>query len=368
MSNDLGLTLADLGELRLIDEVLLPLALEYDSNTEVGNDCSYIPLDGRLLAVTADVGPRPLLHKLPGYEHDLTAAGWLSVVSTASDVATAGARPLFVTNCVDAPPNLRVADFARFMRGYFEASAAFGFRNGGGDVRHGPALAIRVFGCGVVGHGDRIGRAGARPGDHIVLVGAAGNFMATYLLAAERDPSVVREGKLLPGAEAVLRFPRPQLKEMMCLAAQRVVVAASDTSDGLLGAVDNLARNSGCGFEFHLRDAILPDVVVAAASARGIDPWNIFFAWGDWAVAVVVRPEHFSAFQRICTDQHIQWLPLGQATAQPRRITARINDGPLRTVVALRNENFVSVGYNAGIDKHLEYMLSTNLFSSFDSA
>ena len=358
-----SLTLADLGELRLVDEVILPLAREYDVKTAVGDDCAYIAADGRILAVTADVGPKPLHQSLPGYEHDLEAAGWLAVVATASDLATAGAKPLFLTNCIDAPLELAVADFTLFLRGYFKACAEFGFRNGGGDVRQGPTLAIRVFGAGICDHDCKVGRGGATPGDQLVVIGPHGQFMATYLLAAKADRSTIVNGRLNVDAESILRFPRPQLRAMEALASHNLLAAASDTSDGLMGAIDNLARSSSCGFKLNLDDALLPPAVIAASAACAVNPWNIFFTWGDWSVAAAVHPDQVELFEQVCSANNVSSTPLGRATAQPGRLTAQVNDGSLMSVTPVRNENFVSHGFNAGIDGHLDYMLSTQLFS-----
>jgi thiamin-phosphate kinase len=362
-------TLQDFGELRLINEVVLPMAREFDLDTSVGDDCAYILPNGRVLAVTADVGPKPLLQSLPGYEDDLEAAGWLGVVTTASDIATAGARPLFLTNCIDAPPQLPVADFASYLRGYFKACAEFGFRNGGGDLRHGPSLAIRVFGAGVCERAYRIGRGGISPGDQLMVVGPTGRFMATYLLAAaQTDIEGEARTRLSPQAEAILRFPRPQLDEMAALADEDLVVAASDTSDSLLGAIENLSHKSHCGFELALDEALFPDIVREAARRTGLDPWNIFFAWGDWSVAVTVRPERLEYFRRICHEKRIAWTPLGKATAGAQKITARLNGGDLVSVEPVRNENFVPRGFNAGIKGHLDHILGTKLFSTLEMA
>lgn len=360
-------TLADLGELRLIEEVVLPLAREFDVVTGVGDDCAYLRADGRTLAVTADSGPKPLLQSLPGYERDLEAAGWLAVVATASDVATTGAKPFFLTNCIDAPPDLLVTDFTVFLRGYFKACAAFGFRNGGGDVRHGPSLSIRVFGAGTCEHDYLIGRGGVVDGDRLAIVGPPGVFMATYLLAAEMHPAAMVAGRLTATAEAILRYPRPQLRAMEVLARHGLVIAASDTSDGLLGSIDNLARSSRCGFHLDLDRSLLPQPVVAAAAARSVDPWNIFFAWGDWSVAVTIPAQRFDQFAAVCEQNEIPWTPLGRATASALKFTARVDDGALVDVTPLRNENFIFRGFNAGIKGHLEYMLSTRLFSNSEA-
>lgn len=357
-------TLADLGELRLIEEVILPMAREFDVATGVGDDCAYLQTDGRLLAVSADVGPKPLLQNLPGYEHDLEAAGWLAVVATASDIATAGAKPFFLTNCIDSPPELLVSDFAVFLKGYFKACAEFGFRNGGGDVRHGPMLSMRVFGAGTCDHGQKIGRGGVSAGDQLAIIGPAGMFMATYLLAAKGQSIALLDGKLTANAETILRYPRPQLRAMELLAKHGVLTAASDTSDGLLGAIDNLARSSQCGFELHLENSLLHPSVVTAASTHNIDPWNIFFAWGDWSVAVTIPADLFNSFEDICEQYSIQWSILGQATGNTCSLTARMNQGQLVNVNPIRNENFISRGFNAGIKGHLDYMLLTNLFSN----
>ena len=56
----------------------------------------------------------------------------LAVVVSASDVAASGARPVCMTNCIEAPPDFRIGDLIRYVRGYFSACAEFGFRNGGG--------------------------------------------------------------------------------------------------------------------------------------------------------------------------------------------------------------------------------------------
>lgn len=355
-------TLADFGEMRLINEVILPLGKEFDLESTTGDDCTYVCVESGTLAVTADVGPKPLLHSVPGYDQDFEAVGWLAVVATASDVATAGAKPLFVTNCIDAPPEMLVVDFAAVLRGYFKACANFGFRNGGGDVRHGPTLSLRVFGAGTCNHDYRIGRSGATAGDQLVVIGPAGVFMATYLLAAAKHPGAILGARLTSDAERILRYPRPQLYAMELLANNRFISAASDTSDGLLGAIDNLARASGCGFELPLNHSQLHPLVVTAAKVRGINPWNVFFAWGDWSVAATVPAGRFDAFGRFCEDNEIQWCRLGSTTDLTFNISASVDGGQLASVIPLRNENFIARGFNAGVERHLDYMLSTKIF------
>ena len=355
-------TLQDVGELHLIENVVALIARRYDKQTEIGNDCAYIPVSECFLAVTADVGPKPLLHRLKKYNNDMEARGWLAVVASASDIATAGAHPLFLTNCIDAPPDLLVNDLEQLLEGYFRACSEFGFKNGGGDLRQGPELAMRVFATGTCPHPYKIGRDKAVVGNVLYVIGPAGQFMANYLIAE----SILENNAELPQAiEDILRFPRPQLKAMEILARYGLIVAASDTSDGLLGAINNIAKKSQCNFHLTLSEKMLTPEVKQAAEVKNIDPWNLFFAWGDWSVAVAVCSEDKSKFEQVCHDNGIIYEQLGIVTEhkeEKEKKTATIDDGPLRGLTILRNENFTKQGFNAGLGNHLAHLLETPLF------
>lgn len=361
MSTLQGKTLAEIGELRLLEEIVLPMARRFDQTTGTGDDCAFIKIGDYVLAASGDVGPRPVIQNLLAHRYDWEAAGWLAVVATASDVASAAAKPLFLTNCIDAPPDLPVEALTSFMQGYFRAMSTFGFRNGGGDLRHGPSLLARVFGVGVVEHERRIGRSGATPGDHLVVIGPAGSFMANFLLAMKAEEAGSREPKPEASPE-LLRFPRPQLRAMQILARHDLIVASSDTSDGLIGAVDNIASASQCGFHLTLDDAHLtPEVRAAAESYEVASPWNIFFAWGDWSIAAVIPAGRLTDFTAVCETNQIEWRVLGNATSD-NRLTAQDHDsGKLFDLANVRNENFVSRGFNAGLSGHLDYILQTPL-------
>lgn len=361
MSSLAGKTLAEIGEFRLLQEVVLPMARKFDRETTAGDDCAFIQVGGALLAATGDVGPRPVIQNLKAFREDWEAAGWLAVVATASDVASAAAKPLFLTNCIDAPPELPVECLAEFMHGYFRALSAFGFSNGGGDLRHGPSLHARVFGVGIVEHGRRIGRSGAKPGDHLVVIGPAGLFMATFILALSAEKEGL-EGATSGAAVEAMRFPRPQLEAMRVLATRQLISAASDTSDGLIGAIENIAIGSGCGFHLCLDDGHLAKEVTEAANAYEVhSPWNLFFAWGDWSIAAVVPAGRLAEFDDVCQANGFESRHLGEAVTE-ESLTAQMvaSDGKFALKV-IRNENFVSRGFNAGIDGHLDYILRTPL-------
>lgn len=252
------------------------------------------------------------------------------------------------------------------MKGYFRALTSFGFRNGGGDLRHGPNLLARVFGVGLVEHGRRIGRSGATPGDHLVVIGPAGAFMANFLLAmkAEETSSLALRPEDSP---QLMRFPEPQLEAMQVLAGLDLISAAADTSDGLIGAVDNIARASKCGFHLTLDEAHLAPEVHAAAKQCEVDsPWNIFFAWGDWSIAAIVPAGRLDTFKDVCKVRGFEWRSIGEAKLGSGLTAHRKGVEEQLDLAIIRNENFASRGFNAGIIGHLDYILRTPLWQKLE--
>ena len=174
-------TLGEVGEFQLLSEVVFGQAAKHGVAEDLGDDCGFLNIGSATIAASADAGPKPLVQQLPGHENDFEAAGWHALVATASDIASAGARPLFVLNTVEAPVDLAVSALESYMNGFFAACAAFGFRALGGDLRQGSELGISVFGVGEVEHRSRIGRRGAEVGDHIVVLGEQGAFISAFL-------------------------------------------------------------------------------------------------------------------------------------------------------------------------------------------
>ena len=79
-------TLADLGEFRVLREVVIATLQADGSASHLGDDCAAIDLPGgsKGLVVTADAAPKPAVWYL-GVE-DYYTWGWYAVVANASDL------------------------------------------------------------------------------------------------------------------------------------------------------------------------------------------------------------------------------------------------------------------------------------------
>src|SRR5206468_12915916 len=145
--------------------------------------------------------------------------GWRAAAVNLSDLAASGADPDGLIVALAAPGDTRVEDVLELYAGLGET----GVPVLGGDTTRADQLVLSVT---AVGRSERVpGRAGARPGDALVITGALGAAGAAFRRKTfERPPLRLAEGKAL-AAEAH---------------------ALLDLSDGLAVDAAHIAARSGC--------------------------------------------------------------------------------------------------------------------------
>lgn len=350
-------TLGDLGEFALLQQVVIPAVGGSESVSPLGDDCAFadLPSGRHDLVVTTDVAPRPLVWHV-GHQSYRTW-GWYAVVVNVSDLAAAGAAPLAITSSVEAPPDMAVDDFREFFEGMAEASREHGIANAGGNVREAPRFACHATALGVVPKGDQLRRTGAHPGDLLYAVGESGQFGAAYVRAKERGFDTLCQSE----QERLCR-PRARISEMQILHRHGLISAASDNSDGVLGAFWNIAEASGCSIEIDMSSRALPRDVEGTARDLGYDPWNLMFFWGDWQVLVSVPAARNDDFLRAAKEHHIPIQRFGGVGEGPPQLVGLI-EGHRRSLRLLRNENFREFSFGADVLTNVEFMLKSPLWA-----
>jgi len=283
--------------------------------------------------------------------------GWYAVVINLADLAAAGATPLIITTSVEAPADMAVDDFKGFFEGIAEASQEHGIANGGGNVREAPKFACHGTAIGVTPTDAQLRRNGAQSGDLIVSVGECGRFATAYVRAKNHGFD-----SLSPDEQTQLCRPRARVNEMQILHSNGLVSAASDNSDGVMGAIWNIAEASGCAIELDMSPESLPERVVEVASEFGYNPWNLMFFWGDWQVVVSVPPGRSDEFWRVSKEHRIPVQHLGRACAGPPRLVG-LSEGRRHNLRLLRNENFLKSSFNTDVEEHVEFMLRSQLWA-----
>jgi thiamine-monophosphate kinase len=168
-----------------------------------------------------------------------TDVGWKALMGAASDLAAMGASPIGALIALCVPGGSGNGEVALgVMRGVAEASAAAGCPVVGGDVSGSGQLVVAVTVLGSVASvGHPVTRAGAAPGDAILVTGPCGGSAAG-----------LRQLRTHSGLGQAYRRPVARLREGD--AARRFGAKAMiDVSDGLALDLHRLADASSLGFE-----------------------------------------------------------------------------------------------------------------------
>jgi thiamine-monophosphate kinase len=268
--------LAQIGELKLLAELErrgLVDGVEHDaariSETPLGQD----------LVATQDALVEGVHFRLDWL--DWRALGFRAAAVNLSDLAASGATPQALLVTLAAPGSTLTADVIAFYEGIAEA----GVPVVGGDTTSAESVVISLT---ALGHSARVpGRAGARPGDLLVVTGPLGAAGAAFRERRYAPPPVrLEEGRLL-GATAH---------------------ALMDLSDGIAVDSGHIARRSG------VRCVIDLDAVPLAAGAT-ID--DVGFGEDYELLAAVAESQGFAVVGRVETGDGVVTLRDGEPYALP---------------------------------------------------
>lgn len=239
--------MAPLGEFELIERFRERLPTAGDGVlVESGDDAAVANVDGPVV-ISVDSLVEGTHFKRPDFS--MRAIGRKALGAALSDLAAMGAEALHAYVVVGIPEDTGDEALLELADGLAETARRHGVSILGGDVTRAPTLILSVTTVGREAVDcSAVTRAGAQPGDLVVVTGALGGAAAALeLMDAGRD-----------GPEGLLdrQFdPAPRLGEGMALA--RVGASAMiDVSDGLFADAARLARASGV--TIHLDTSRLP--------------------------------------------------------------------------------------------------------------
>jgi thiamine-monophosphate kinase len=234
---------AQSGEDRLIACYFRPL-VHHPGAFGLADDAAAIaPPKGCDLVITAD-GIVAGVHFFPDDPAAAVAKKALRV--NLSDLTAKGARPLGFLLTLALPSDVPETWIAAFARALGADADAFACPLLGGDtVRTLGPVAISIAAFGTVPEGKMVRRAGAKPGEHVVVTGTIGDAALGLLL--RRDPAAAQRWGLTQDQCNVLqtRYLVPEPRTPIAELLGRYASAAMDVSDGLAGDLAKLCRVSG---------------------------------------------------------------------------------------------------------------------------
>lgn len=302
-------------EFETIDRLFRPLALGDPAARGLRDDAAVLPVKaGHDLVVTKDALISGV-HFLPDDPLDLVARKALRV--NLSDLAAKGAEPFGYFVAVHWTRNCDWDKRAAFARGLAEDQTTFGVHLLGGDtvMTTGP-FSVSVTAMGWVPHGRAPSRAGARPGDAIVVTGSIGDGWLG--LQACKGTLGGLEFARLEALRRRYRLPEPRVD--LARAIRDHVAASIDISDGLVADVGHIAEASGVGIEIDLERVPLSGAAKAWLSQRADElSARLDLATGgdDYEIACAIRVEHVDAFIKAAARIGLPAAVFGRVVKEP---------------------------------------------------
>jgi thiamine-monophosphate kinase len=268
----------------------------------IGDDCALLsPAAGMQLAVSCDmlVEGRHFLSTVDPFK-----LGHKALAVNLSDLAACGAKPLAFTLAL-AMPRAEEAWLEPFSRGLLALADAHGCELVGGDTTRGPlTICVTVF--GEVPQGQALLRSGARAGDDLYVSGTLGD--ARLALEVFRGTLSVA-GEVFEKARARMEQPTPRVA--LGQALRGIATSAIDISDGLLGDLGHVLRQSGVGA---LIQTELAAGLLAAASQLDADQRLEYVLAGgdDYELAFTAPPSRREAVQAAAKKSDTAVTRIGQ--------------------------------------------------------
>lgn len=210
-----------------------------DDTSYLGDDCAYLKEFG--LYVTHDSlveGVHFSLETTTAYD-----LGWKAAAVNLSDLAAAGAKPLYLTISLSLPEKTESHFVEEFYRGINDICVKYNVKVIGGDLTGSGQVFISICAIGKKISTFDVSRKFAKVGDFVVVTGEHGNSAGGLRLLSRGEdfPKCLIESHLKP-------VPQIDKSAEIILNTQKDM-AMMDTSDGLADALFKLAEASSVTFD-----------------------------------------------------------------------------------------------------------------------
>lgn len=313
------------GEDELIATYFKPLATAPGALGLTDDTAFYTPPEGHDLVLTADAIVAGI-HFLPDDPPETVARKALRV--NLSDLAAKGAHPAGCLLTLALPDGIAEAWLPAFASGLQSDCDLFGCPLYGGDtVRTEGPLWLSVTAFGILPRGTMVRRAGAKPGDRIVVTGTIGD--GALGLRMLRDLKLIGQWSLSDDEAAHLagRYRVPQPRNALADAVRAYATAAMDVSDGLAGDLAKLCNVSGVSAR--IEAASLP-LSAAAHKALATDTGLIdVIATGgdDYEILAAIPAGRLPAFRAQARAAAVPVTEIGEIVAGSKPVQVVSADG-----------------------------------------
>lgn len=349
----LGQTVAELGEIRLLKEIILP-DVSFD-NTAENDDCAYVSLATPNLLWSMDPCPTPVAN----WFDKASAQAWGHYTATInlSDIAASGGTPVGMLVSIEMPDDTPVAFVKDFQTGLMTCLRSAGARLLGGNVKSAKKFSATGTIIGIPGP-RRVTRQLDSKEVDVYLIGSCGAFWTSVIANRNRFSDTPKE--LIEELDNALCFPSAQTEAGTRLGNLPFPVACMDCSDGAANAVHQLAALNKLDIKlFSQPQWQINPALKEILEKNNVALENACYAFGDWQLACLVRKIDTEAFETEMSSFRLTNLGAGKSGSG----AISLDDGRYLSHDRI-NQNFQG-GYNSinSLDELIESFLIKSIFS-----
>ena len=339
----MSLTLSDIGEFGLIDRIHELLQKEGQEAVGVtlgiGDDtASFRPHAGYELLVTCDVMVEGR-HYLPEHISPLNL-GQRAMALNISDIGAMGGRPLYALVSLGLKAETLVTDVEAMYRGFIaELNPLEASIIGGNVTKSEHATFVDITLIGEVEQGKTIQRSTAKPGNAILVTGYPGQAAAgLYLLLNARPPEDLSDHPLVQ----TFNTPSHRAREGRAIAQSGYATAMIDTSDGFLGDLGHICKQSGVGARLMQERLPVGKELRVAASRLGRDPFELVLGDSDdYELIITCSPDNVDGIRAtVAAVSEVPVTEVGRITEAAHGMKLIQPDGTERTVTPVGWDHF----------------------------
>jgi len=271
-----GEVVGELGEKRLLKNLILPLVNPRGEHQLSGDDCGIVDVpDGYLICASTDRVP----WDLTAYRLKLMSEfelGYYLATLNISDIAAMGAVPAGLLLNLAMPADYPVDSLQEVIKGALAASVEFSCPILGGDLSDASEPSFCATSIGLAKRGRYLLRRGARVGDSVYMSGPCGLSAAAfcYFLDARNRGMRLADDDYRLLRDAMVR-PSPQLNSAQALTSNECRATAMDNTDGLGQTLFELADLNSMHYSVDVELLPVHRLAHEVAAFLGEDPIDL---------------------------------------------------------------------------------------------
>lgn len=271
----------------------------------IGDDCAILQAPQGALALSVDTLVAGVHFPESASAEEIAER---SLCTALSDLAAAGAKPLWFTLALTLPKNSSLVT-PEWLRAFSEALFLRANKHQivlvGGDTTSGP-LSISVQVMGDVAAHQTLRRDSANAGDFVCVTNFVGDGAAALAL-------ILGQKSANPPISEYLRNrfyrPEPRFKESSLI--KSIATAALDISDGLVADLNHICEESDLGAVIYVEDLPLSPAVRALGSVEEQRRWALT-GGDDYELCFTLPPEKMPELAMLVAQGNLQATVVGE--------------------------------------------------------